>query len=151
MFSPRYFDWKDSTSTETATANHVSIRLRIPIDRAGSGLAQPQEVPRDGGADRPAVGAEPGARAARSSARSTTLPARPKSSRMPTRSPATPARRPSSWPGRSRRWVIADDSGLAVDALDGAPGVFSARYAGEPSDDEANNRKLLEATGRTAR
>ncbi|MEO8157807.1 MAG: RdgB/HAM1 family non-canonical purine NTP pyrophosphatase [Betaproteobacteria bacterium] len=43
--------------------------------------------------------------------------------------------------------ALADDSGICVDALGGAPGVHSARYAGEPRSDERNNVKLLEMLG----
>jgi len=55
--------------------------------------------------------------------------------------------------GASRRlpgFIVADDSGLEVDALGGAPGIFSARYAGENAMDKQNIEKLLGELARTA-
>jgi XTP/dITP diphosphohydrolase len=45
------------------------------------------------------------------------------------------------------RWVLADDSGLEVDALGGAPGIQSARFAGPSATDADNNRRLVEKLG----
>ncbi len=46
-------------------------------------------------------------------------------------------------------WVMSDDSGICVDALGGAPGVYSARYGGPDATDEINNEKLLTDLGDT--
>jgi len=46
---------------------------------------------------------------------------------------------------QTARWALADDSGIVVEALDGAPGVYSARYAGLNASDEENNLKLIQA------
>lgn len=43
-----------------------------------------------------------------------------------------------------KRWVMGEDSGIVVDALDGRPGIYSARYSGPAATDESNNRLLLD-------
>ncbi len=50
---------------------------------------------------------------------------------------------------RLHQWVLADDSGLAVDALAGQPGIFSARFSGPDATDESNNLQVLDQLGDT--
>ena len=56
---------------------------------------------------------------------------------------ANAARKASEVARQLNRWVIGEDSGLQVDALGGAPGIYSARYSGAGATDEKNNQKLI--------
>lgn len=56
---------------------------------------------------------------------------------------ANAAKKASEVARRISRWTIGEDSGLCVDALRGAPGIYSARYSGEGATDDSNNRKLM--------
>ena len=56
---------------------------------------------------------------------------------------ANAAKKASEVARQLNRWVIGEDSGLQVDALGGAPGIYSARYSGAGATDEKNNEKLI--------
>ncbi len=58
---------------------------------------------------------------------------------------ANAAKKASEVARQTGLWTIGEDSGLEVDALGGAPGVFSARYSGDDATDEDNNAKLIDA------
>jgi len=62
---------------------------------------------------------------------------------------ANAAKKASEQARRLGHWVLGEDSGLGVDALDGAPGVYSARFAGPQATDADNNRLLLERLTKT--
>jgi XTP/dITP diphosphohydrolase len=63
---------------------------------------------------------------------------------------ANAAKKASETATAINEWVLAEDSGLSVDALGGAPGVYSARFSGEGATDERNNQKLLDELAETA-
>jgi XTP/dITP diphosphohydrolase len=63
---------------------------------------------------------------------------------------ANAAKKASETAKAINEWVLAEDSGLSVDALGGAPGVYSARFSGEGATDARNNQKLLEELAETA-
>lgn len=57
---------------------------------------------------------------------------------------ANAAKKATQYARSTGQWTVCDDSGISVDALDGAPGIFSARFAGPNAGDHDNNRLLLE-------
>ncbi len=71
-----------------------------------------------------------------------------KSKKLAKHSPPTRLSKRASKLDICRRWVLGEDSGLAVDALKGEPGVYSARFSGPQATDESNNQLLLEWLGK---